>query len=53
MKYKDLHYERTDVDKAKSFMNDVIIKFKNARNGKEQIELIREVDNFSRDYHKA
>ena len=28
MKYKDLHYERTDVDKAKSFMNDVIIKFK-------------------------
>ena len=50
MKYKDLHYERTDIDKAKSFMNDVIIKFKNARNGKEQIELIREVDNFSRDY---
>ena len=50
MKYKDLHYERTDIDKAKSFMNDVIIKFKNARNGKEQIELIKEVDNFSRDY---
>ena len=50
MKYKDLHYERTDIDKAKSFMNDVIIKFKNARNGKEQIDLIREVDNFSRDY---
>ena len=50
MKYKDLHYERTDIDKAKSFMNDVIIKFKNERNGKEQIELIREVDNFSRDH---
>ena len=50
MKYKDLHYERNDIDKAKSFMNDVIIKFKNARNGKEQIDLIREVDNFSRDY---
>jgi len=50
MKYKDLHYERTDIDKAKSFMNDVTIKFKNARNSKEQIELIGEVDNFSRDY---
>ncbi|MDC0881713.1 M3 family metallopeptidase [Candidatus Marinimicrobia bacterium] len=50
MIYKDFHYERLDLKKSKSILNKIISDFKNADSAKIQIEAIKEVDGFSREY---
>lgn len=50
MIYNDFHYERLDLEKSKHLINGVISDFKNAKSADKQIEAIKKVDNFSRDY---
>ena len=50
MIYNDFHYERLDLEKSKHLINEVISDFKNAKSVDKQIEAIKKVDNFSRDY---
>ena len=50
MIYNDFHYERLDLEKSKHLINEVISDFKNAKSADKQIEAIKMVDNFSRDY---
>ena len=50
MIYNDFHYERLDLEKSKHLINEVISDFKNAKTADKQIEAIKMVDNFSRDY---
>ncbi|MFL2989575.1 MAG: M3 family metallopeptidase, partial [Candidatus Neomarinimicrobiota bacterium] len=50
MIYKDFHYERLDLKKSKSILNKIISDFKNADSAKIQIDAIKEVDGFSREY---
>ena len=50
MTYKELHYERLDLEKSKNFLNDIIIDFKEAGSASKQIDAIKKVDSFSRDY---
>ena len=50
MIYKELHYERLDVEKSKNLLNDIITDFKEARSASKQIDAIKKVDSFSRDY---
>ena len=50
MIYKELHYERLDVEKSKNLLNDIITDFKEAGSASKQIDAIKKVDSFSRDY---
>ena len=50
MIYKELHYERLDVEKSKSLLNNTITDFKEAGSASKQIDAIKKVDSFSRDY---
>ena len=50
MVYKDFHYERLELEKSKSILNKIISDFKNAVSAKKQIDAIKEVDSFSREY---
>ena len=50
MIYNDFHYERLDLEKSKHLINEIISDFKNAKSANKQIEAIKKVDNFSRDY---
>ena len=50
MIYNDFHYERLDLEKSKYLINEVISDFKNAKSADKQIEAIKKVDSFSRDY---
>ena len=50
MIYKELHYERVDVEKSKNLLNNIISDFKDAESAEKQIESIKKVDSFSRDY---
>ncbi len=50
MIYKDFHYERLDLKKSKSILNKIISDFKNADSAKIQIDAIKEIDGFSREY---
>ena len=50
MIYKELHYERLDVEKSKNFLNEIITDFKEAGSASKQIDAIKKVDSFSRDY---
>ena len=50
MIYKELHYERLDVDKSKNLLNDIITDFQEAGSASKQIDAIKKVDSFSRDY---
>ena len=50
MVYKDFHYERLDLEESKSILNKIISDFKHADSAKKQIDAIKEVDDFSREY---
>ena len=50
MIYNDFHYERLDLEKSKHLINEIISDFKNAKSANKQIEAIKKVDSFSRDY---
>ncbi|MFL3008393.1 MAG: M3 family oligoendopeptidase [Candidatus Neomarinimicrobiota bacterium] len=50
MTYNDFHYERLDLEKSKHLINEIISDFKNAKSANKQIEAIKKVDSFSRDY---
>ena len=50
MIYKELHYERLDLEKSKNLLNDIITDFKEAGSASKQIDAIKKVDSFSRDY---
>ena len=50
MLYNDFHYERLDLEKSKHLLNQIISDFKNAESADTQIEAIKKVDSFSRDY---
>ena len=50
MIYNDFHYERLDLEKSKHLINGFISDFKNAKSADKQIEAIKKVDSFSRDY---
>ena len=50
MIYKELHYERLDVEKSKNLLNGFITDFKDAGSASAQIDAIKKVDSFSRDY---
>ena len=50
MIYNDFHYERLGLEKSKHLINEVITDFKKAKSADKQIEAIKKVDNFSRDY---
>jgi M3 family oligoendopeptidase len=50
MIYNDFHYERLDLEKSRYLINEVISDFKNAKSADKQIEAIKMVDSFSRDY---
>ena len=50
MLYNELHYERIDLEKSKHLFNNLISDFKNAESAEKQIETIKKIDNFSRDY---
>ena len=50
MIYKELHYERLDVEKSKNLLNGFITDFKDADSASAQINAIKKVDSFSRDY---
>ncbi len=38
MIYKELHYERLDVEKSKNLLNDIITDFKEAGSASKQID---------------
>jgi len=50
MVYKDFHYERLDLENSKKILNKIVSDFKNADSAEKQIEAIKEVDGFSREY---
>ena len=50
MTYNDFHYERLDLEKSKHLINEIISDFKNAKSANKQIQAIKKVDSFSRDY---
>ena len=50
MTYNELHYERIDLDETKTKLANMISDFRNADNAADQIGVIQQIDNFSRDY---
>ena len=50
MVYNDFHYERLDLEKSRHLLNEIISDFKNAKSANKQIEVIKKIDSFSRDY---
>ena len=50
MVYKDFHYERLDLEQSKSMLNKIVSDFKKADSAEKQIDAIKEVDGFSREY---
>ena len=50
MTYNDFYYERIDLEESKAKLAKMITDFKNADNAADQISVIKQVDNFSRDY---
>ena len=50
MKYHELPYERLDLDKSKKLVSNIVDRFSKSNNGSEQIDIILEMDKFSREY---
>ncbi len=50
MKYSELHYERVDVEKSKMLMSEMVDKLTKADTFDEHASVIKEVDEFGRDY---
>ena len=50
MKYNELHYERIDPEQTKNKISNLVKKFKNADDVGEQIDVIMNIDDISRDY---
>jgi len=50
MKYSEMHYERINVSDKRKFCDNWLIKFKNAKNSNDQINLLKEAEDLNREY---
>lgn len=50
MKYSEMHYERINVSDKRKFCDTWLIKFKNAKNSNDQINLLKEAEDLNREY---